>query len=99
LFRTKTGEDGLVASGDPVVSLDSGETPAVGGVAGTSPPLESLMTLEDEEEETEDVEMVVRLRVPTDATPSHAIAPIVVSHRGEFSSTTILSHVPDLPLL
>jgi hypothetical protein len=81
LFRTRTGEDSPVASGDP----GTGQSP-VGG-DGTLPPLESPMSSEDEGEEAEDVEMVVRLHVPMDATPSHAIAPIIVSHRGEFFST------------
>jgi arrestin-related trafficking adapter 4/5/7 len=97
LFRTRTGEESPVASGDPTVTpSDSAQSPTV-GVAGTVSPIESPRTSEDEGEGLEEVEMVVRLHVPTDATPSHSIVPIVVSHRGEFSLSAASSHVSDPP--
>lgn len=79
LFRTRTGEEGTPS--EP-------PTPPEPSPGSSSPERTSS---EDGSEDADDVEMVIKLHVPTDATPSHAIAPVIVSHRGEFSRSLFVS--------
>jgi hypothetical protein len=98
LFRTGTGEDGTPAGPiDPFTPLPPHTAPvdpATGGGGVASSPRSSG---DGEEMETDEVEMVVRMHIPADATPSHSVVPIIVSHRGELSASPI-GRVVESPL-
>jgi len=82
IFRARAGEGDRVAPhGSPVTPPPSLE--AANHRQPAECPERSPGTSEEEQEEPEDVEMVIRMHIPTDITPSHSIHPIMVSHRGE----------------
>ena len=72
IFRTRTGEDTPPSlPNSPPRRLSSGSESS--HLRATSP--------EGSDGETEDVEMIMRMRIPTDATPSHNVGPVFVTHR------------------
>ncbi|CAG8589438.1 16832_t:CDS:2, partial [Acaulospora colombiana] len=75
IFRTRTGgEDNTTppSTDTPVTS------PPRSPVAADSSSERSASPLGDE---SEDVEVIMRMRIPAEATPSHSIGPIFVTHR------------------
>lgn len=74
IFRTRTGGDDTPPSAPnspPPRRLSSGSESSY--LRAASP--------QGSDGENEDVEMIMRMRIPTDATPSHNIGPVFVSHR------------------
>jgi len=91
LFRggNRTGEDSHAGSGLSSASASSPVEPSPSASAPpsahASPPTSPGRSLSNsptsDDNESEDVEIIIRMRIPTDATPSHNIAPVFVSHR------------------
>jgi hypothetical protein len=83
-----------VQSGDNLLGMfrggtrsgeDSSPLPSTPAEAHTSPPnsprgSQSTSSTSDENE-SEDVEIIMQMGIPTDATPSHDVGPVFISHR------------------
>jgi hypothetical protein len=92
LFRsgTRTGEDSNPGSGRASASASSPVCPSPSAASShTSPPNSPIRSRSNsstsDENASEDVEMIMQMRIPTDTTPSHNVAPVFVSHRIKWS--------------
>lgn len=79
LFRTRTGEEASPGTNSPN-SAPVTPPEATDSRRDSSPEPTDDPNL-DRDNESEDTEVVMRMRIPIDVTPSHNIAPIFVSHR------------------
>jgi hypothetical protein len=79
IFRTRTGgDDNATTTTTPPTTNTPVTSPPRSPVAADSSSERSVSPLGDE---SEDVEVIMRMRIPAEATPSHSVGPIFVTHR------------------
>lgn len=87
LFHNRTGGDeshpGSASASPPPGEHSPLPSSSGNASASASPPASPTRSdiASDNEQEGDDIEMVMRMRIPMDATPSHNLAPVFITHR------------------